>query len=236
MQFSRILEWVAFPFSRGSLIQGIFQTQGSNPGLPHWRWILYQLSCKGSPRTLQWVANPFSRGIFLTQELNRGLLHCRWILYQLSYQGSWDERDVGVIPGSGRSLGGGNGNPLQCSCLENSIERGAWWTTVHRAAKSMTWLTTHTHSIIFQSLYFLWWTGLLKTDPLYFDCLLPQGSYVKDSPSAHPLSLRHWPSDAKSPLSFISENIRTNMSKALCDLLESLALLEFWRWMYRLRF
>ena len=41
---ARILEWVTFPFSRG-----IFPTQGSNPGLPHCRWILYQLSRKGSP-------------------------------------------------------------------------------------------------------------------------------------------------------------------------------------------
>ena len=55
---ARILEWVAFPFSRGS----IFPTQGSNPGLPHCRWILYQLSHKGSPRTLEWVTYPFSRG------------------------------------------------------------------------------------------------------------------------------------------------------------------------------
>ena len=41
-----------------SLLQGIFPTQGSNPGLPHCRWILYQLSHKGSPRILEWVAIP----------------------------------------------------------------------------------------------------------------------------------------------------------------------------------
>ena len=71
-----------------SLLQGIFPTQGSNPGLLHCRQILYQLSHKGSPRILEWVAYPFSRKIFPTQELNWGLLHCRWILYQLSYLGS----------------------------------------------------------------------------------------------------------------------------------------------------
>ena len=54
---ARILEWIAFPFSRG-----IFPTQGWNPGLPHCRRILYQLSQKGSPRILEWVAYPFSRG------------------------------------------------------------------------------------------------------------------------------------------------------------------------------
>ena len=45
-----------------SLLQRIFPTQGSNPGLLHCRWILYQLSHKGSPRILEWVAYPFSSG------------------------------------------------------------------------------------------------------------------------------------------------------------------------------
>ena len=45
-----------------SLLQGIFSTQRSNPGLPHRRWILYQLSHQGSPWILEWVAYPFSRG------------------------------------------------------------------------------------------------------------------------------------------------------------------------------
>ena len=45
-----------------SLLQGVFLTQGSNPGLPHCRWILYQLSHEGSPRILEWVAYPFSSG------------------------------------------------------------------------------------------------------------------------------------------------------------------------------
>ena len=45
-----------------SLLQGIFPNQGSNPGLLHCRWILYQLSHQGNPRILQWVAYPFSSG------------------------------------------------------------------------------------------------------------------------------------------------------------------------------
>ena len=49
-----------------------------------------------------------------------------------------DPRDAGSIPGWGRSPGGGNGNPLQYSCLENPTDRGAWWATVHGAAKSQT--------------------------------------------------------------------------------------------------
>ena len=49
--------------------------------------------------------------------------------------------DPGSIPGSGRSLGEGNGNPLQYSCLENPMDRGAWWATVHGVAKSRTRLS-----------------------------------------------------------------------------------------------
>ena len=71
-----------------SLLQGIFPTQGSNSRLLHCRWILYQLSHKGSPRILEWVAYPFSSGSSWSQESNQGLLHCRRILSQLSSQGS----------------------------------------------------------------------------------------------------------------------------------------------------
>ena len=47
-----------------------------------------------------------------------------------------DIRDMGSIPGSGRSPGEGNGNLLQYSCLENPMDRGAWQATVHKVAKS----------------------------------------------------------------------------------------------------
>ena len=49
---------------------------------------------------------------------------------------SGDRRDTGSIPGLGRSPGGGNGNPLQYSCLENPMDRGGWWATFHGVAKS----------------------------------------------------------------------------------------------------
>ena len=49
-----------------------------------------------------------------------------------------DTKDTGSIPGLERSPGMGNGNPLQCSCLEKSMDRGAWWVTVHGAAKNWT--------------------------------------------------------------------------------------------------
>ena len=47
-----------------------------------------------------------------------------------------DERDVGLIPGLGRSLGEGHGDPLQYSCLGNPMDQGAWWATVHVVAES----------------------------------------------------------------------------------------------------
>ena len=47
-----------------------------------------------------------------------------------------ETQETGSIPGSGRSPGVGNGNPLQYSCLENPMDRGAWWTTVHVVTES----------------------------------------------------------------------------------------------------
>ena len=52
--------------------------------------------------------------------------------------------DLDSIPGSGRSPGEGNGNPLQYSCLENPMDGGAWWATVHGVAKSQTRLSDFT--------------------------------------------------------------------------------------------
>ena len=51
-----------------------------------------------------------------------------------------DLRDTGSIPGSRRSPGGGHDNPLQYSCLENAMNRGAWQATIHRVAKNQTQL------------------------------------------------------------------------------------------------
>ena len=52
-----------------------------------------------------------------------------------------DPRDTGWIPESGRSSGDGNGNLLHYSCLENSMDRGSWWATVHGVQKSQMWLS-----------------------------------------------------------------------------------------------
>ena len=58
-----------------------------------------------------------------------------------------DIRDVGSIPGLGRSPGGEHGSPLQYFGLKNSMDRGAWWATVHRSTESyITEATWHTHT------------------------------------------------------------------------------------------
>ena len=61
-----------------------------------------------------------------------------------------DAGDTGSIPGSGRSPGEGNGNPLQYACLENSMDGGAWWAIVHGVAKSQTQVSDFTHSLTLQ--------------------------------------------------------------------------------------
>ena len=67
------------------------------------------------------------------------------IWYAMGFPGGSDGKestssvgDLGSLPGSGRSLGERNGNLLQDACLENLMDRGAWWTTVHRVTKSQT--------------------------------------------------------------------------------------------------
>ena len=107
-----------------SLLQGIFPTQGWNPGLLHFRCILYQLSHRGSPRILEWVTYPISSGSSKPRNRTGPPRQCR------------RHKRCGL----GRSPGGGHGNPLQYSCLDNPRDRGSWWATIHRVAK--TW---HTH-------------------------------------------------------------------------------------------
>ena len=72
----------------------------------------------------------------------------RWLSSKESACKSGATGDMGSIPGSGKSPGGGQGNPLQYSSLENPMDRGAWWATVHRFANNQTQLkrlSTHAH-------------------------------------------------------------------------------------------
>ena len=77
------------------------------------------------------------------------LFYCREFLHgsNIRHQDYYFTRDGSSIPGLGRFSGGGNGNLLQYSCLENSTDKGAWWAAVHGVAKSQTQHThTHTHT------------------------------------------------------------------------------------------
>ena len=75
---------------------------------------------------------------FMTDSVSFGLPW--WLSGKESTRSAEDTGDVGKIPGWGTSPGGGHGNSLQYSCLENPVDRGAWWATVHRIAKSQTQL------------------------------------------------------------------------------------------------
>ena len=65
-------------------------------------------------------------------------------------ESSCNAGDLGSIPGLGRSSRGGHGNPLQYSCLENPMARGAWWATVHGVTKSRTWLNNFPFTLMWK--------------------------------------------------------------------------------------
>ena len=119
----------------------------------------------GFSRKEYWSGLTFpSPGLFPTQGLNPCLL------VKNLPANAGDTRDGGSIPGLGRSPGVGNSAPLQYSCLENPMDKGAWWATIPRVAKSQTWLSdwARTHSSIITiskvsiKLHFLHYTKLSK--------------------------------------------------------------------------
>ena len=111
-----------------SFLQGIFPTQGSNPGLPLCRWILYQPSHQGRPRILEWVAYPFSRGSSWPRNQTR---------VSRIAGGFFTSWATGEAPGNGNPFQ----YPLQYSCLENSMDSGAWWASLWGVCS---WLSTQT--------------------------------------------------------------------------------------------
>ena len=116
-----------------ALLQGIFPTQGSNPGLLHCRQTLYPLSHQGSPiicrRRLSLIYQVLLIQCSLGVRLGRLSLPSTLAGFPSGSDGkasACNAGDPGLIPGSGRCPGEGNGNPLQCSCLENPRDGGAW--------------------------------------------------------------------------------------------------------------
>ena len=83
-----------------------------------------------------WVLMYFVKGLSYTLAEDAGLP--QWLSGKESACNAGDIRAVGWIPGSGRSPGGGNGNPLQYSCQENPMDREVWQATVHSVAESDT--------------------------------------------------------------------------------------------------
>ena len=88
-----------------------------------------------------------------TRLSNFTLLHFLVPMVKNSPANAGDIRDVGSVPGLRRSPGGGHGNPFQYSCLENPMGRGTCWATVHRVAKSWTWLSNWAQAQILKNNY-----------------------------------------------------------------------------------
>ena len=92
-----------------------------------------------------------------------------------------DVRDAGSIPESEGFPGGGNGNPLQYSCLKNPMDRGAWWATIHRVAKSWIRLKdlayTHTPFIMLQYIFF--YTQLFSVHSCFYTQLFELFFYTQ---------------------------------------------------------
>ena len=136
------------------LLRGKFLIQGWNLYLLHWQAGSLPLSHQGSP--------VFTPTIYFLElfETQMPLYMCHWVFpknknfffINLSmiikvFPGDSDGEestcnagDLGSLPGLGRSPGGGHGNPLQYSCLENPMDRGAWWAIFHGVSKSWTQL------------------------------------------------------------------------------------------------
>ena len=84
----------------------------------------------------------------LKEKIATGFQTCGFPCSSVGKESACNGGDLGLIPGLGRSPGEGNGNPLQYYCLENPMDRGAWWATVHGVTESRTRLSDFTFTFI----------------------------------------------------------------------------------------
>ena len=119
--FSRQEYWSGLPCPP----PGHLPDPGIEPGSPALQADSLPSEPPGRPKNTGMCNLSLLQGNFSTSELNRGLFHCFPGGSEVKAS-AWNAGDLGSIPGSGRSPGEGNGNPLQYSCLENPMDRGAW--------------------------------------------------------------------------------------------------------------
>ena len=103
---------------------------------------------------LEWGATAFSDSLLYwsLKELARFMYHKGFPGDSVVKNLPVNAGQLGLIPGSGRPPGGGNGHPLQYSCLENPMDGGAWWASVHGVAKNWTRLSDFTFTFHFHAL------------------------------------------------------------------------------------
>ena len=125
--------------------------------------------------------------------------------------------DPGSIPGTGRSPGEGNGNPLQYSCLENSMDGGAWWATVHGVAESDTIEWFHFHFFSFHTLRvgFPGDTEVKKPPANAVNSLIPGSGRSSGGGNGNPLQYSY---------------LENPMGRGACGLL-SVGLQNSWTWL-----
>ena len=135
------------------------------PGEFHGQRSLEGYSPQGGKIRQDWVTNTFTF-FHIKKSVNKGKYSQSWasqvvIVAKNSPDNAGDTRNVGSIPGLGSSPGEGNGTPLPYFCLENPMEGGAWWATVHGVAKSRTRLSDFIFSYLSLSdLLHLVWSSL----------------------------------------------------------------------------
>ena len=142
-----MIEWLSFTFTLGaSLIAQLVKNPPTMQGTPDWflGWEDSLEKRKSYPLQDSGLENPLDSIVHGVAKSQIGLsdfhFHFCFPGDSVGKESACHAGDPGSIPGSGRSPGEGNGNPLQYSCLENLMDRRAWRDIVHGVAKSRTWL------------------------------------------------------------------------------------------------